>query len=95
MTQDTAFGLRATREALGASQGELADTLGVTTRAVQKWEAEGTAPRAVHLACLYLSEHPEAIVRQRHAGRPRKAVPQNEKRPAGNGLRAQFGNVHL
>lgn len=46
------------REALGLTQQQAAELLGVTRRAVVKWEA-GAAPisRAVFLACKYLAEH--------------------------------------
>ncbi len=54
--------LRERRRRLGLTQAQLAEALGVTTRAVGKWEA-GDAPIApsIELAIRYLLEHPETL----------------------------------
>lgn len=62
---------RAWRIAADLSYQEAADTFGKALSTIQKWERDGL-DRPTEFACRYLMEHPEAIIRQRHVGRPRK-----------------------
>lgn len=54
--------IRARRRRLGLTQAQLGQVLGVTSRAVGKWEA-GDAPIApsIDFATRYLLEHPEIL----------------------------------
>jgi DNA-binding XRE family transcriptional regulator len=51
------------RKAMRLTQAEAAHLLGVTRRAIVKWEAAPTNPvsRAVTLACFYIAEHQSQI----------------------------------
>lgn len=62
--------LRTRLQSLGLTQVALAELLGVTTRAVQKWVAKGRAPQTVEIILIVVAhmakrskKSPEAVLR--------------------------------
>lgn len=55
--------LRALRAGLNATQAAMAKALGVNRSTYGTYEQDGTeVPRAIELACLWLADHPEALL---------------------------------